>query len=91
VCRERIDGRPNVVIDMLERARLARAVTHATVIESKHRIAGRRQAARHQHELAMAANTVLRPTHDNHNPKIPSRRRGLMHDADEGITRALEC
>ena len=62
---ERIDRGTDVVADLLEATETAFAVAHAAAIEAQHRNARGREATSQHHELAMAADTILRPADDD--------------------------
>ena len=68
---------PNVVMRRLEIPRLSRAVTHASVVETKDRDPSAGECARQQNELAVAADAVLRPAHHDHDAYGWKRHIGL--------------
>jgi len=61
-----IDGRGDVGAGIVEIAMLAAAVPHAAVVESQCGDADRGKRAAQQHELPVAAGTVLRTAHHDH-------------------------
>src|SRR4029079_16832012 len=71
-------------------ASCAAAVAHPAVIEAQHGITCCGEAARHQHELAMTADAVLRPAHDDEHTDAAHRCIGAMQDAHQLFAVACE-
>jgi len=59
---ECVDSCPDVVVDVLEGARLAGTVAHSPIIETEGRITGLCESSGETYELTMASRTVLRAT-----------------------------
>jgi hypothetical protein len=86
---ECFDRGAQVVLDMFECARVARAVPHAPVVESHARSACSSEAAREQRELPVTADAVLRSA-DHDEDASRSRRLRQGQDAEQALPLALE-
>lgn len=88
--QQAVDRSSDVLVDGLEIAFFAAAVTHAAHIEAHRDVACRSDRAGEQHELSVASDAVLGPAHDDEDRRsvaVPIR---LRDDSGQRLAFAFE-